>query len=638
MSAIAGCLARPGRGIDEERLGALGHALRQLGPDSERRVRRGDLVMLHRAFHVDSDSRLTEQPFEAEDGDLLSFDGRLDNAGEIARRLEVPIATPSVRLLHLAYRRWGLAVLRSLVGDFAFALWDAGARRLLLCCDAMGRRPLYYHRSDGRVLWCSRARPLVAAAALPEAVDEEYLADFLANRVPDRAPYRGVDVVPGGHVLVVDGVKVEMVRYWAPDPSYELRYRSDSEYEEHFAELFREAVACRLQADRPVYCELSGGVDSSTIACVADRLVRDRAVAAPALRTVSYVFAGSATADETPFVEAIEQQVGARASRISDEDCPLLAPIPDALACDVPTNGLWVLSRYDHLARVMAREQSRVLLSGIGGDQLFWSEYTPGLALADLVVQGRARAALRHCVAVARLRRRSAVEIFWRGACRPLLPRSWQARLGGDAPVGEWFTRAFARRTALAERMLPMPDDLGFRLPTSRLQYGYIRRTMRPFALDPCLTDAHFDARYPYLDRRLVEFALAIPLDQKARPAESRSIVRRGLAGAVPSVVLQRRSKAGPEEAFYRALIREWPWLSRLLTEPRLADLGLVDRDRFARAVERARHGSVTHQAQLAWTISLELWLRQLELRPAPAGAPRAAGAISDRALVRAWT
>ena len=119
--------------------------------------------------------------------------------------------------------------------------------------------------------------------------------------------------------------------------------------------------------------------------------------------------------------------------------------------------------------------------------------------------------------------------------------------------------------------------------------------------------------RYPYLDRRLLEFGLALPLEQKLRPHESRSIVRRALRGRVPASVLERRTKAGPTEAFQRAMVRERQWLSQLFAEPRLAEIGVIDAGIFRTSLERARHGLVSHPAQMHRTVSLELWLRSLE-------------------------
>src|SRR5262249_23630262 len=155
-----------------------------------------------------------------------------------------------------SYRAFGVAGFAHLVGDFAVAIWDPSRVRLLLVRDHLGRRPLYYHVTRERVIWSSRARPLLDAAALSAAIDEAYIATFVANQPSERTPFRDVEIVPAGHALVVDEETAAIERYWSFDPARQIRYRSDGEYEEHFVELFREAVACRLPADGAVFCEL----------------------------------------------------------------------------------------------------------------------------------------------------------------------------------------------------------------------------------------------------------------------------------------------------------------------------------------------------------------------------------------------
>lgn len=618
MSAIGGGFARHGGTVSDSAMHAMAMALPLQGSERATRIDRGQIGMLYRGSVV-------EPPKPApllfrEDGYCIAFHGRVDNSRDVWRglgsRAEDGGSLPELVLR--CYCHGGIRGLGTLIGDFAFALWDPANRQMVLGTDPMGRKPLYYSSCRGTLFWCSHARPLLAATGQQPRFNEEYFADFLANRVPASGPFTRVEVVPGGHVLVADETTSRCMRYWAFDPSHEIRYAADSEYEEHFRDLFRQAVACRLEGTGTVFCELSGGVDSSSIACVADHLLRTAAFSTTALQPVSYVFEHSPTADETAYIAAVEQAIGRDSLRFSEDAFPLLAPLPPSLVCDLPTNGLAVISRFDHLARVMNSRGSRVLLSGLGGDQLFWSEYPFGLPLADLLRQGRLRSLVQQGIATSQVRNHSLIDALWRGACVPNLPRQLQKRFTVGTPVGEWLAPAFTRRTDMRSRMLPMPDDAGFKLPVSKLQYGLIRRTMRPYALEPCLSQGDIDIRYPYLDRRLVEFALAIPLDQKIRPTESRSIVRRSLTTLVPGEVLRRQSKAGPEEAFYRALIREWPRLAKALSEPRLADLGIVDRGRFVRALQRARHGLVSNQAQLSWTLSLELWIRHVEHDPGP--------------------
>jgi asparagine synthase (glutamine-hydrolysing) len=616
VSAIAGVFARRGAIVDRALLARVSADLRTIGPDGEYFAYTPRVGMAYRPFHTTRESRTVTQPLATGDGFLLCFDGRLDNAAEARCRFPgARDAASGAAVVLAAYRDAGLDALPHLVGDFAFALWDAHAGRLVLCADSLGRRPLYYRCTGDFVWWASRCRALVDALDLPGALDESYVAAFLAGSLPSGSPFTAVQAVSGGHVVIATPTRVQCRRYWTLDPGRQLRYRSDAEYEEHFSALFHRVVADRLDSDAPVTAELSGGVDSSSIACVGSRLV-GLGTAAPALHTVSYVFGHSATADETPFINMVEDHLGRPGIRLDETDIPFYQPLPPTLAPDLPTNKLVFLARFDRVAREMAAHGSRVLLSGEGGDQLFLSTNLDGIALADLVARGRVVAALRSGAEWSRELKEPLVKLLWRGACLPLLPRAIEARIQDDAPVPDWLAPDFVKRSGLDKRLLPMADDVGFKQPSASRQYGLIRRSMRLYALESCTSTNYVDIRYPYLDRRLIEFSMSLPLEQKLRPHETRSIVRRALRGIIPEGVLRRKSKMGPTEALYRGLATEWPRLAQLFDDPRITAQRFVERDAFRTALTRARYGLSTNAAMLLSAIALELWLRQLEVRP----------------------
>jgi asparagine synthase (glutamine-hydrolysing) len=544
----------------------------------------------------------------------LALMGRVDNLPDLRRsvrgRCDRRAGSAEV-LLHF-YMEGGVEALGQIVGDFALSLWDDRRQTLVLCGDGLGRRRLYYRVTDELVLWASQSRPLLLRHARLDDVDEEFVADFLANTVPRRSPYRSVEMLGAGEVFVVNEQRGTRRRYWALDPSREVRFGSDAEYEEAFREIFTEAVRCRVEGSVPVLCELSGGLDSTSIACVAQGLITRGAVRTPYLQTISQVYLDAPTSDEREFVHIAAQAMSRPNIEISERECPLLQPLPEKSVPDHPTNSLVCLGYRQRLSELTAEHGAAVLLAGIGGDQLFLSQPIPGFPLADLVAQGRWVSLLRECGRWAKHHRIPVSKTLWLGGVVPFLPRRVRAAVQRGYEPAPWIDAGFSQRTAYATRQLPMRDDLGFRLPTSARQYGAIRHTMRPFTLDRFAPSGYLDVQYPYLDRRLVEFALAIPLDQKLRIGETRSLVRRALRGVVPDPVLDRRSKAGPDEALFRAINREWPRLSTIVATPLVAELGLVNGPVFAAELRRAANAGVYLSGQLMCTLSLELWLRAL--------------------------
>lgn len=262
----------------------------------------------------------------------------------------------------------------------------------------------------------------------------------------------------------------------------------------------------------------------------------------------------------------------------------------------------------------MGSDNAHVLLSGIGGDQLFWSQPSdPGISLGDLLMERRYRDFARESLAWARSMRLPLPSVWWTGVLRPRAPAWLQARTFRIKPMGDWFDTDFVRRMNLRERMLPIQTDYEFTRPSQSRHYGYIARSMRHFELEWTAPNGHVDVRYPYLDRRLVEFALAIPIDQTIRPGESRVVMRRAVRGHVPDMVIARRSKAGPSQALQRASTIQSAHIAELTRQPRVADYGYVPAEFLREAVRRDQHGLCLNRAQLTKTIALEMWLRTLE-------------------------
>jgi asparagine synthase (glutamine-hydrolysing) len=619
MSGIGGIYSRTGAPLDGQALRKLGSALAQIGPDGQSLFLRPPVGMIFCAFHTGRESRRIPQPVSMTEGVTLTWNGRLDNRGDLERELAdaLPETPREVDLVVAAYRRWGIEGFSRLIGDFSLALWDPADQFLVLACDAFAVRPLYYFVGRDFLFWSSRARAVLAAAGLAPEVDEEFVASFFTCSRPSvHSPFRAVQMLTPGSVLAVRGERTELKRIWSPDPGREIRYHSDSEYEEHFRTLFREAVACRLRAEGPVYSDLSGGLDSSSIVCVADEIFGAGEAAAPDLRTVSWVYDESKTSDERSYIRLVEEKRGRQGLYISDEEHPMLSRIPDSYRPDYPHGQLAFLARNDFLATNMAREGARVLLRGMGGDHVLAGGAGPmPLEVADHLTRGRFGKALRSCLIWSHAVRQPWHSVLLQGGIHPLLPHSLRPQTKGTYVLEGWFDPAFAKRMDLAGRIFGVEDDVGFRRPSARERYVGIREGSRDIGWEFFTTSGCVEVRFPFLDRRLVEFLLAIDVGQLFRPGETKSILRRSLGGTLPEKIRLRRSKAGPDEALYRACLREWSWLAIYVADARVCAYGFVNPASFSETLRRMRHGIQVATPQLLRTLCLEFWLRSLEGR-----------------------
>lgn len=558
-------------------------------------------------------------------GAHLEWDGRLDNAAELAGALSLqdPYCSDAAIVL-AAYDRFGEGFLGRLIGDFTLALHDPRRGALLLARDPFGVRPLFYHATAGRVVWAGRIKRILAAARLPAEPDDEWIGNYLVH-LPglDRTPYRGVCMVRPGEALIFEK-GVERRASFHRLGGAPLRHASDADDEAQFRELFLAGVQARTRAKGPVFAELSGGVDSSSVACAARHLIDSGAAGATSLDTVSFVFERSPTSDERAHIRVVEEKLGRPGHHIGEDNLTfrdLEAPSPETPAYLDCFPGL-----YSRIEEAMHGAGASVLLTGFGGDSVLWSEVSAPLEIADHIAGGNPRALLASLGTWHKIQHKPYAELLWEGGIRPLLPRSLQRRLAPARPVPPWIGASFTRRIGLTARRSDNGGESDL-LPSRRAHHAYIRSDIEILAWQYCAHDGScIEVAHPFLHRPLVEMCLSLPLDKLLRDGETRSLCRRALRGLVPERTLRRRDKRGPDEAFQRAIAGQWGTVEGLLEGSRGVARGYLDAAELRDALNQARFGNSPSILPVMRALSLEYWLRGLE-RPAAKRPEAALGA-----------
>jgi len=262
---------------------------------------------------------------------------------------------------------------------------------------------------------------------------------------------------------------------------------------------------------------------------------------------------------------------------------------------------------------------ARVLLTGHGGDEMLCSNPSPAPELGDLLVQRRLVSLRQSLRAWSKASKKSYLTLLWRDGVMPLLPTKLQVFLKPVVKLPFWIDEWFITRMNLRARHLGTPDVFGFNLPSGRDQAVGFLSVMRTVSKASYRARGGIEVSHPYLHRPLVEFLQAIPCEQRVRPGESRSLMRRTLRDLLPEKILKRQGKKGPGEALFRAVARQWPRLHPIFKDARVCANGYMDAAALQAALERARHGCETHSFAMIQTISLEFWLRYLERRSLPA-------------------
>src|SRR5260370_1437126 len=408
MSCFAGTWHFDGKPVDRDFIAKFGETIDQYGPDGGAEHISGSLAMLYRAFHTNRESRLEHQPYISPQGNVLTWDGRLDNRDELIfalsyeLRMQYPVLPrqigaqvslrdyPDAVIVMAAWEAWGAACFRRLIGDFALALWNPRDRVLTFAKDFAGPRHLFYEIRDGKVWWCSRLEPLILLSGRQYKVNDEYIPGYFSLHPSAHVtPYVGVDPVPAGLLVQIKGGHAKVTEYWQFDPDARIRYKTDAEYEEHYRTAFGQAVKRRLRADSPVLAELSGGRDFGAIVCVADELMARGQAEAPRLDTMSYLDDEGKSSDERPYVEKVEAKRGRVGCHIDAPKSPMpLRLLEPEYFCAQPgpdQNGAEAIEK--RLA-LMNSQRNRIILSGIGGDEVTGGVPAVFPGLGGLVVEG----------------------------------------------------------------------------------------------------------------------------------------------------------------------------------------------------------------------------------------------------------
>lgn len=613
-----------------ERIAAMSARLVHRGPDSHGLFECPHLALAIRRLSI-IDLETGDQPLSNETGDVtLVFNGEIYNYRELRAGLEqrghrFRTNSDGEVMAHL-YEEKGPEFVRELNGMFAIALWDEGARRLVLARDRAGEKPLYY-RLDGRTLvFASEVKSLFEYPGASRDLDREALALYLFyGYVPGpRSIFAGIRKLPAAHRMVLERGGLRIERYW--NPGDYLRPRGapgiSTDWEERaLAEALRarlrEACVSRLVSDVPLGVFLSGGVDSSTIVAVMSELSPGN------INTFSVAFPHKGF-NESPFAAQV-------ASRLGTTHCVLEAGEPelrealDTLAdhLDEPLGDPAVLPTY--LLSRFARQHIKVALSGEGSDELFGGYPTyVGARVAELYLK------------LPRFLRRSFVERLARlvppssSAVSPgLFLKRFFAHVERDALERHaiWFA---ASSPAQADALLAPEWKCG-REPSERAM-----ESLREVLAGACFEDAVVGALYadfrmylednllvkldrasmacslelrtPFLDHRLMEFASRLPSELKVRGWTMKYLLKKAVEPWLPREIVhrQKRGFSVPIAGWMRGSLR--PFVDETLAEEKLKRDGVLNASFVRRLLEEHWSRRADHRKTLWAVLCFQLW------------------------------
>jgi asparagine synthase (glutamine-hydrolysing) len=650
MCGIAGIVA-----IDELDQDAPARAIRMRdvithrGPDEAGLHCDAYAVLAHRRLSI-VDLSTGQQPLSNEDGTVwVVFNGEIYNHADVRKELEAHghryrTRSDTETIVH-AYEQWGEECVHRFRGMFAFAIWDAPERRLLLVRDRLGVKPLYWTRTPDALLFGSEIKAILASGLIEPQANQAVLPEMLSTRYisGEDTLFRGVHKLLPGHVLVFEGGEVKTRQYWdvpaRGDRSAEslalqthaandLHTRSAHDRSgslsgernpvERFRELLEESVRLRLMSDVPLGMFLSGGIDSSAIAALMARLI-DRP-----LQTFSVAFKDRAF-NELEYAREVAQAIGAVSHEIVIDDRDFFGALPKlvwhedepiAHTSSVPLYFVSALAR-QHVTVVLTGEGSDELLAGYGKyPRVAWN-WRAG-TVYERMMPGALRASIARGVIprlptkLGRYARRSFLamdrtpeSMFFDNFASIRLADQQQLLAPG---LRESATQAGAYGASLAYFNKPN----GTSTLLDRLLYADIKTYLVELLMkqDQMSMAASLESRVPFLDHKLVEYAATLPDEWKLNGWTTKRVLRESMKGLLPDSILNR-PKMGFPVPFADWTRGAWNSVARdVLLDRGSRERGLID----PQAVDlllRDHAAGRTEGGDRLWTLlNLELWHR----------------------------
>lgn len=625
MCGICGTVYRDQqRKVDGMQLEAMSSLLHHRGPDDAGIYIRGHVGLAHRRLSIIDLSPAGHQPMANEDESIwIVFNGEIYNYPDIRDRLldkghTFRSHTDTETIIHL-YEEKGESCVENLRGMFAFALWDEKRHRLFCARDRAGKKPFVYAHTEEGLFFASEIKSLLVNPSLSKEIDYTALHHYLTYQyVP--APlsiFSAIKKLPPGHILIHEGDKLTVQRYWSLSYRNKIVLPRLEDYGEQFRELFEEAVKIRLRSDVPLGAFLSGGIDSSLVVAVMQRLMSQP------VKTFAIGFEEEAY-NELDYARLIARQYKTDHHEfVVKPDAVSIMPKlvwhynePFADSSAIPT----------YYVSKMTREYVTVALNGDGGDESFagyeryradklahYYRFVPS-CIRDGIVQklleripfrpdrrSFLRRLKRFVGGISEIPERRYVRwicFFDNEMKRDLYTPSFHELTKGIDSVEltvQWYGKAdgqaFIDKTLFVDVMSYLPEDLLVKVDVASMAHS-------------------LEARSPFLDHKVMEFAASLPADLKLRGMESKYLLKRTLDGMIPRTILQRK-KMGfgvPLDLWFKRDLKEMAY--DVLLDRRSVERGYFKKEIVRKLLDEHVAEQYDHSYRIWALLFLELWHR----------------------------
>lgn len=609
MCGIAGILDPSGAPVPPELMRRAVATMRHRGPDDEGVYGGPGVGLAATRLSILDLSPSGHQPMvDDRSGARLVYNGEVYNYREVAAALglERLRSTGDTEVVLQSYAKLGSACVGHLNGIYAFAVWDPRRRRLFCARDRLGVKPLYYAWHDGRLLFASEVKTLLALG-IPARPNLAAIHEYLAYGVYDHSEetfFDGVLQLPPGHTLTLEKGRMRIERYW--DLEAGAYDGGAEEARRDFADLLADSLRLQLRSDVPIAVHVSGGLDSSLMLAAINRVAGGQGE----LKAFSYYY-GEPEYDERPYVEDLVRSLDWEVEyhRLDADEVPSLAEAAMWWQ-EQPYPGLITLAKHK-LIEASRPFGAPVILEGQGGDEIGGGyQYYLGPHVLDLLEAGRADTAAAEVERFAARNELSAEQAF-----RIVAGGIAGYHTLGTSADGSRFVKldcldpAFCASNARALHL-----EHRFRSHLLNLQYRDVLHTKLQRILRSCDRASMAwsrELRVPLIDHRLVELAFALPGELKIRDGEQRAFMREALRelGFDKLARLPKRAVVDPQREWLQGPLADWA--AEILSSESFASRGIFAAEAVREAFRDYRATERPQNSFHVWQwLSVELWFR----------------------------
>jgi asparagine synthase (glutamine-hydrolysing) len=550
---------RNGKDVDSELMKKMNEKLSHRGPDGSKTWVNDNVGLGHQMLWTTPESLHEELPFE-EDDLVITSDARIDNRDELSEKLGIrdeEDVSDSYFILK-AYEKWGDDCPDKLLGDFAFAIWDKKEEKLFCARDHMGVKPFYYYLDDDMFVFGTEIKALFCVEGVPREINELKVALYLIKDTFDKKNtfYKNIRILKAAYLSIISANEIKNRVYWKLNPKLQIKMNSEEDYANAFCEIFSKALVCRLRSQLPLGSELSGGLDSSSIVCMSQKILNETYF--KKINTFSRIFDETPESDERYYIKKVIDKYEINSHLINVDNISPLKNINDILYYqDQPFYTPHITKQIKSYKKVQ-ENNVRVLLSGHGGDEIVSKGKN---YLQELAVTRQFNKLGKEIKGLSNNLNKNKFNLLITRIIFPQTPYCLKKImlyiLGSEKNF--ILNKDFLKKLGLSEEIQIRRLDCLNKKTAKEYQYyninygyhetvfGTIDRRVAPF---------NIEMRYPFFDKRIVEFCYGIPTGMKMKNGWDRYILRISMENILPKEIQWRKHKTDLSPSYKKNLMK----------------------------------------------------------------------------------